>query len=76
MSYDFLHCRTLSFSATYKVHALLIENDLWNIINPHDQFLSLITVIVGYVLVHNEPTLVHLDNETNDNTTAANQHLE
>ncbi len=34
------------------------------------------TVVVRYVLVHKNLSLLHWENETNDKTTNANQHLE
>jgi hypothetical protein len=42
----------------------------------NDQFLLLATVILRYVLVHNRLLLLRWENETNNRTTDADQHLE
>jgi hypothetical protein len=43
---------------------------------PNDRYIPLPPIVFRYVPVHNATESLRWDSETNDKTTAANQHLE
>ncbi len=55
---------------------ILRASNLMRTMTPNDRWVSLPAIVVRYVLVHNGPKSLRWATETNDKTTAANQHLE